>query len=289
MKRPGFWIRDWAFAGPRGLRSGVLVVSLGLTTAASAAVPAATVPAATPAPAAATAPDITTATVRALPPLPPTPAATRPPTHSTPDLPDSAPPGMRRCVRADGSTVFTDRRCELMEATPDGLPAGEPPAPQAAAPTASTLVRVRTCARTQGDLLEGVRMALEARDPNRFAEFYHWTEMGNAEGYQLVERLARFAERPLVDVQLSSSQDRAALDSPMASARAPGPSWFPRDPSAAPAPATPPSQAVQPPPAPPRRSFDLLRVDQLRGDDAIDTQTTWFHLRSNAGCWWLQF
>jgi hypothetical protein len=248
--------------------------------------------AATTAPAPA-APDVTTATVRALPPLPPSPAATRPPAVSSAspssELPESAPPGMRRCVRPDGSTVFTDRRCDLMEAAPDGLPAGEPPAPTASAPAASSLVRVRTCARTQGDLLEGVRLALEARDPNRFAEFYHWTEMGHAEGYQLIERLARFAERPLVDVQLMSSQERAALESPMAAARAPGPAWFPRGPSAGPALPPPPSQAVQPPPAPPRRSFDLLRVDQMRADDALDTQTTWFHLRSNAGCWWLQF
>ena len=259
-------------------RSSAFLLVGGAVLVASAA--AATNP---PAPAA---PDVTTATVRALPPLPPSPAVSRPPASA---LPDSAPPGMRRCLRADGSSVFTDRRCDRMEAAPDGLPAGEPPAPQAAAPAASALGRVRPCARTQGDLLEGVRMALEARDPNRFAEFYHWSEMGNAEGYQLIERLARFAEHPLVDVQLSSSQDRAALESPMASARAPGPAWFPRGPSAASAMAPPPSQAVQPPPAPARRSFDLLRVDQLRDNDAIDTQTTWFHLRSNAGCWWLQF
>lgn len=206
-------------------------------------------------------PDATTATVRDLPPLGPPPVA--PPATAAPALPASSPPGLRRCIGPNGEAVFTDRRCELNDATADGLPAGEPrPVAPATAPT--QVVRVRTCARQQGDLLEGVRSALEARDTNRFAEFYHWHEMGNAEGYQLMARLAQFTARPLVDVQLVSSQERAAQASPYGA---------------------PPPDA----PAARPRAFDLLRVDQLRGDDAIETQVTWFHLRSNAGCWWVQF
>ena len=111
-------------------------------------------------------------------------------------------------------------------------------------------VRVRSCARNQDDLLFGVRSALENRDANRLADFYHWTGMGTAEGYRVMNRLSAVSERPLVDVQLVSSAD-----------------------------------------APPRhpRAPDLLRVDQMRGNEDAGALVTYFHLRSNAGCWWLQF
>ena len=216
-----------------------------------------------PRPAPAPATDITSATARDLPPLGPAPTA--PAADTAPALPDSSPPGLRRCVGPDGVAVFTDRRCELSDAVADGLPAGEPPAMNPSAPPPSQVVRVRTCARNQGDLLEGVRMALEARDANRFAEFYHWSDMDTAQGYRVMERLSRFAGNLLVDVQLVTSEERAAMASTTGS-------WD--------RPAGPPA---------PRRNFDLLRVDQLRGDDAVETQVTWFRLRNNAGCWWLQF
>jgi hypothetical protein len=30
-------------------------------------------------------------------------------------------------------------------------------------------------------------------------------------------------------------------------------------------------------------------VEQMRNDQDLATQVTFFRLRSNAGCWWLQF
>ena len=67
---------------------------------------------------------------------------------------------------------------------------------------------VRSCARNQDDLLFGVRAALENHDVNRLAEFYHWTGMSNSAGYQVMDRLSRFSDRPLVDVQLTSSRQQ---------------------------------------------------------------------------------
>ena len=49
----------------------------------------------------------------------------------------------------------------------------------------------------------------------------------------------------------------------------------------------PPRPAPRPQPKAP--SADLLRVDQMRGEQDFDSQVTYFRLRSNAGCWWLQF
>lgn len=222
--------------------------------------------------------DATTETVRDLPPLGPMKPAAPPaaPVHEPP------PAGLRRCVDADGVAVFTDRRCDLMEAVPVTPQAGVPAKP-------ASLVRLRTCARSQDDLLMGVRGALESRDPNKLAEFYHWPGMGHAEGYRLMERLANFAERPLLDVQLVSSAEMRGPPSPFGrrgrdDIGAPGGAYA--DPRLE---VTDPRFEDAEPAAAPRHRADLLRVDQMRGDEDYESQVTWFHLRSNAGCWWLQF
>ena len=104
---------------------------------------------------------------------------------------------LRECVGPDGVPIFTDRRCGDMGATP---------MPQPGAPGGALLAvhpsRVHTCARNQGDLLAGVRAALESHDANRLADYYHWSGMGTADGYRLMERLDAFSARPVVDVQL---------------------------------------------------------------------------------------
>jgi hypothetical protein len=193
---------------------------------------------------------------------------------------------LRRCIAADGTSIFTDRRCQDLHAQEDDIRSGSAPR------RGASLLRVRSCARNQDDLLFGVRAALENHDVNRLAEFYHWTGMSNAAGYQLMDRLARFSDRPLVDVQLMSSRAQAAYDSPYDSPyaepeRVPTPSIADLDadvdPFAVEAP-------LDPPPPPPRApASDLLRVDQTRSNEDIAAQVTYFHLRSNAGCWWMQF
>ena len=223
--------------------------------------------------------DATTETVRDLPPLGPMKPVAPPaaPVHEPP------PAGLRRCVDADGVAVFTDRRCELLQAEPVTPPVGEPAKP-------ASMVRLRTCARSQDDLLMGVRGALESRDPNKLAEFYHWPGMGHAEGYRLMERLANVTEHPLLDVQLVSSAQMRGPPSPFARDRPGGAYADPRFGNADPRleHADPRLEQAEPAQAP-RDRADLLRVDQMRGEDDDESQVTWFHLRSNAGCWWLQF
>lgn len=226
----------------------------------------------------------------------PTPAAAaQPPTDYTtraskPDLlpeyvpPDAPPPlpelerlpessaadqgGLRRCVDGSGVTIFTDRRCADLDALDARVP------PRGVQPVVP--LRVRSCARNQDDLLAGVRAALENHDANRLADYYHWTGMGTAQGYQLMERLASFSERPVVDVQLVSGEPQFDYEEPAA------PFLF--GPQAGDD-----ESPVEPPPSPKPRAARLLRVDQMRSDSDAASQVTYFHLLTNAGCWWMRF
>jgi hypothetical protein len=179
--------------------------------------------------------------------------------------------GLRRCVDATGASVFTDRQCDSLGAS--DAPLG--PALPSAGP--ARITSVRSCARSKVDLLEGVRNALEVHDVNRLADYYHWTGMDGATGYRLMDRLEAFTRRPFVDAQLVSSATPRPIE--------PGdqdsvglltrPFDLPDTPS-----------PLIPPPGRPRR-VDLLRVDQMRSESDAAAQVTWFHLRANAGCWWI--
>lgn len=106
----------------------------------------------------------------------------------------SAPVGaqVRRCALADGTTVFTDQRCDVIGAVERTAPA--PGAPQ--------LRSYRpACPRTLRDLAFEVSSAVEAHDVNRLAGVYLWNGMGTREAYALMDRLQAIADRPLVDVQ----------------------------------------------------------------------------------------
>ncbi len=176
--------------------------------------------------------------------------------------------GLRRCVDAAGVTIFTDRRCADL----DALDARA--APRGVQPVVP--LRVRSCARNQDDLLAGVRAALENHDANRLADYYHWTGMGTAQGYQLMERLASFSERPVVDVQLVSGERQLDYEEPAA------PFLFGPQ-------AEDEASPLELPPAPKPRAARLLRVDQMRSDSDAASQVTYFRLLSNAGCWWMRF
>ena len=201
-------------------------------------------------------------------------------------IPPPAPPsdqegGMRQCVGPDGVPIFTDRRCASMGAS-DYVP---PPTTFGGAPQGP--IRMRTCARNQDDLLAGVRAALETHDANRLADYYHWTGMDSASGYRLMDRLGAFSARIVVDVQLV----RAA---PPPDADPYGEPYFDTPP------AMPPSEPARgpdgellareaPPPRRPRRLASMIRVDQMRSDVDVGSEITYFHLLTNAGCWWMRF
>lgn len=102
---------------------------------------------------------------------------------------------VRRCVDARGNAVYTDRACAAVDATPSEAPVSH------AGAYASGFAR-RGCARNPDQLLDGVRGALEARDVNRLANYYHWTGTGTGAAKSLMDSLEAIAARPLVNAEL---------------------------------------------------------------------------------------
>jgi hypothetical protein len=204
------------------------------------------------------------------------PATAPPPMYAEPPDDD----GIRQCMSPEGVPIFTDRRCADLGATPHTAP----PAPMGEATNLPP--RVRTCARNQAMLLDGVRAALESHDANRLADYYHWSGMDSKSGYALMDRLNAFSARQVVDVRLV--RNAAPVEGPdlFEDRFDPLPSP-PPDPDAGDAPpdgATPASA-----PRPRRTLASLLRVDQMRSADDAAANVTYFHLLTNAGCWWMRF
>jgi hypothetical protein len=275
----------------------VLVSALALVGGAAAPVaapvPPEAVPAPTPAPApepaaapspaaAADAPAADDYTTRSLDPalVPEYDPASAPPPTPMADPNDEG--GLRQCVGTDGVPIFTDRRCADLGATPKL----EPPGGFGGSSTPGSHI-ARTCARNQDDLLAGVRAALENHDANRLADYYDWVGMGTTEGYRLMERLDTFSARPVVDVQLV----RGAL--PAEAMPIDGAPYFE---SAVPGEPVAPTGSDEsalsrsaPIPTRRRRLAFLLRVDQMRSDQDVASTVTYFHLLTNAGCWWMRF
>ena len=182
----------------------------------------------------------------------------------------AAAQGIRRCVDAQGTSIFTDRPCSEMNA-----------APMEARPQAQGNLgggyqggfSQRGCARRPEELLERVRSALEARDVNRLASHYHWTGTGSGSGKRLMDALERIAEQPLVSVELVYPPSPNPVP-PGEITLAPGE----RVPDfSLPAPET--EGAPQP---------RHIRVLQMRSDQAGQATGTDFQLRRNAGCWWIE-
>lgn len=100
---------------------------------------------------------------------------------------------INRCVNADGTTAFTDRRCEDVGAN-ERLPAAS--AARAAMPA---LYRAG-CTRRLSDLVQQLRSAISAQDVNGLSSLYWWSGTGDAAANRVLERLEAIADRPLVDI-----------------------------------------------------------------------------------------
>lgn len=98
---------------------------------------------------------------------------------------------VHRCVAADGSIAFTDRRCQDIGAV-ERLP------PVAAAD--GNRLRRNACPRHLQDLVYELTTAIDSNDVNRLAGLYQWTGLSTRSGYALMRRLEAIARRPLVDI-----------------------------------------------------------------------------------------
>lgn len=147
---------------------------------------------------------------------------------------------VRRCVTAEGQVIYTDRRCESLGAQERAAPAR--PAHGSAHRTG--------CARTLRDLVFEVSEAINARDPNRLAAYYHWTGMSHAQAYATLGRLDAIARRPLVDIVPLLPAGTTDADA-----------W--------------------------RRAPTGLRLEQTQGNGITPARAV-FGLHRHLGCWWLR-
>ncbi len=179
---------------------------------------------------------------------------------------------VRRCVDAQGNSVFTDRACSSMDATPKAPPVAHSGA------YARGFAR-RGCARSPEALMTGVRGALEVKDVNRLATYYHWSGVGSGAAKYLMDQLEGIAARPVVAVELVYPESGlavatdGAVDAPASSVAA----IKPPD-------ALAPVETAAPKPPDPL----FLRVDQMRGSADPSSVRLEFGLRQNAGCWWIE-
>ncbi len=98
---------------------------------------------------------------------------------------------VRRCTASDGTTIFTDRRCQDLGAVER--------MPRDAGPRVAPLYR-NACSRTLQDLVYELTTSVDSRDVNRLAGLYQWTGMSTHGAYAVMDRLQRIVERPLVDL-----------------------------------------------------------------------------------------
>lgn len=147
---------------------------------------------------------------------------------------------VRRCVTDEGQIIYTDRQCESLGAQERAAPAR---------PTLGATHR-RGCARTLRDLVFEVGEAINARDPNRLAAYYHWTGMSHAQAYATLGRLDAIAQRPLVDIVPLLPGDASDADA-----------W--------------------------RRPPTGLRFEQTQRNGITPARAV-FGLHRHLGCWWLR-
>ncbi|MEB1611416.1 hypothetical protein VDQ74_16205 [Xanthomonas campestris pv. campestris] len=99
---------------------------------------------------------------------------------------------IRRCVTADGQTMFTDRRCEDV-----GAASRPPPATRTQGNTG--LYRYG-CPRRLSELVSLLQLAVDSRDVNRLSSLYLWSGQSDTAANQLLSRLEAIVQRPLLDI-----------------------------------------------------------------------------------------
>ena len=187
--------------------------------------------------------------------------------------PQAARAEVRRCVTSSGQTIFTDRKCEEVDAV-ERLP-------RTANPFGGALHRAGGCARTLQDLVFEMTTAIDGRDANRLAAVYHWPGTSAGTGYQIWTRLDAIVNRPLVDIvpviPASRPPPEPKADADMTSNEANEP---PR--------ARPPVDPELYPQTAIRRNPVALRVEQTLASGATPSRTV-FGLTHYFGCWWIRF
>ena len=174
--------------------------------------------------------------------------------------PDAARAQVKRCTAADGTLVYTDRKCDDIGAT-ERLGA----LPSAGGPIAAHHRNV--CARTVQDLVYSFSNALQSGDANQVAGVYDWAGMPTSSAYKVMTRLEAIAKRPLIDVQPMYSGDTNAYGDDIVTFDETTGEVITR--------------------APRKPRLIGLRVEQTLANGSTPSRTN-FGLRQRLGCWWVR-
>jgi hypothetical protein len=166
---------------------------------------------------------------------------------------------IHRCTGPDGTTVFTDRRCEDI-----GAMARLPPATR---PDGDPTQTRNGCPRRLSELVDHLRSAIDAHDVNRLSSVYLWSNLSEPSANQVLTRLEAIAERPLIDIA------PVYPEAPGTTATA-----TPTD--------TPTTASETPQPVQPRPTG--LRLEQTLANGSTPSRTI-FNLRRQYNCFWVSF
>jgi hypothetical protein len=118
-------------------------------------------------------------------------------------------------------------------------------------PTAAPVYR-DACPRTPRDLLDRLRTAADVRDVNQLAAIYEWNGQSSRTANQVMDRLQRIVDRPLLDIGPVYADGADADDAP----------------------------------EPTHRRLTGLRLEQTLADGVTPSRTI-LGLRRWLGCWWV--
>ena len=114
--------------------------------------------------------------------------------------PREASAQVRHCVTADGTRLYTDRRCADIGAVDElRLPALGTPGANSRRPL---------CARNVQDLAYALEEAIRSGDANRIAGLYDWAGMGTANANRVMNQLQAIARREVVEVRQVHAGER---------------------------------------------------------------------------------
>jgi len=194
-----------------------------------------------------------------------------------PALPAQAQSDVHRCVGANGQAVFSDRRCEDLDAT-SRMP------PPALRDSETGLYRYG-CPRRLSELVGLLRTAIEAHDVNRLSSLYLWGEVSDSTANRVLSQLEAVADRPLMDIAPMYPEEPVEVYAPPpdpALAEVP-PVYTPPDNSAAAAV----SDASGNAPLARPRPWGL-RLEQVLANSSTPSRTV-LRLRRQYNCFWVSF
>lgn len=181
---------------------------------------------------------------------------------------------INRCTNAQGVTVYSDRRCEDVDASP------RMPARQARDAGSSGLYR-DSCARRLSDLVAQIQSAVEAKDVNRLSSIYLWNGMSNAASARVLDQLEAIVQSPLLDIAPVFAPAPAYQATPAAA-----PAYTDASRIDGAAPRLPSTTTVVESSAPPRQRPVALRLEQRLGTGSTSSRTV-LELQRQYNCFWI--